>query len=189
MGSPLAVFLALRGIRPGNSGSQDHILPRTICNRLLNIFHPTDPVVSCNVIPVASFYLFLFLSVGCVITSSSKCVSWHTCVPALHWLFMIAVQYLGFCSSWEAFAANGCLQCRALCFSFLINKGQIWVCSTCFFAKTWNNPSVKFQLGFSLLASIKCHGSKSTTAIVKRLHKQFTEYCRKTKTLSFSLRE
>uniref|UniRef100_A0A669Q8K5 DDHD domain containing 1 n=1 Tax=Phasianus colchicus TaxID=9054 RepID=A0A669Q8K5_PHACC len=44
MGSPLAVFLALRGIRPGNSGSQDHILPRTICNRLLNIFHPTDPV-------------------------------------------------------------------------------------------------------------------------------------------------
>ncbi|NXL48942.1 DDHD1 Phospholipase, partial [Podilymbus podiceps] len=44
MGSPLAVFLALRGIRPGNSGSQDHILPRRICNRLLNIFHPTDPV-------------------------------------------------------------------------------------------------------------------------------------------------
>uniref|UniRef100_H9GBN5 DDHD domain containing 1 n=1 Tax=Anolis carolinensis TaxID=28377 RepID=H9GBN5_ANOCA len=44
MGSPLAVFLALRGIRPGNSGSQDHILPRSICNRLLNIFHPTDPV-------------------------------------------------------------------------------------------------------------------------------------------------
>ncbi|XP_065604695.1 phospholipase DDHD1 isoform X2 [Cyrtonyx montezumae] len=44
MGSPLAVFLALRGIRPGSSGSQDHILPRTICNRLLNIFHPTDPV-------------------------------------------------------------------------------------------------------------------------------------------------
>ncbi|KAK2527454.1 Ddhd1 [Columba livia] len=44
MGSPLAVFLAMRGVRPGNSGSQDHILPRTICNRLLNIFHPTDPV-------------------------------------------------------------------------------------------------------------------------------------------------
>ncbi|XP_062351804.1 phospholipase DDHD1 [Cinclus cinclus] len=44
MGSPLAVFLALRGIRPGTSGSQDHILPRAICNRLLNIFHPTDPV-------------------------------------------------------------------------------------------------------------------------------------------------
>ncbi|XP_068253516.1 phospholipase DDHD1-like [Nyctibius grandis] len=44
MGSPLAVFLALHGIRPGNSGSQDHILPRTICNRLLNIFHPADPV-------------------------------------------------------------------------------------------------------------------------------------------------
>nr|DBA14723.1 TPA: hypothetical protein GDO54_005651 [Pyxicephalus adspersus] len=44
MGSPLAVFLALRGIRPGNSGTQDHILPRAICNRLFNIFHPADPV-------------------------------------------------------------------------------------------------------------------------------------------------
>uniref|UniRef100_A0A6Q2Y7R6 DDHD domain-containing protein n=1 Tax=Esox lucius TaxID=8010 RepID=A0A6Q2Y7R6_ESOLU len=44
MGSPLAVFLALRGIRPGNSGEQDHILPRTICQRLFNVFHPTDPV-------------------------------------------------------------------------------------------------------------------------------------------------
>ncbi|XP_058469499.1 phospholipase DDHD1b [Solea solea] len=44
MGSPLAVFLALRGIRPGNNGTQDHILPTTICKHLFNIFHPTDPV-------------------------------------------------------------------------------------------------------------------------------------------------
>ncbi|TSM77336.1 Phospholipase DDHD1 [Bagarius yarrelli] len=44
MGSPLAVFLALRGIRPGNSGYQDHIMPKSICQRLFNIFHPTDPV-------------------------------------------------------------------------------------------------------------------------------------------------
>ncbi|XP_071394460.1 phospholipase DDHD1b [Centroberyx affinis] len=44
MGSPLAVFLALRGIRPGNNGVQDHILPTSICQRLFNIFHPTDPV-------------------------------------------------------------------------------------------------------------------------------------------------
>nr|XP_057924772.1 phospholipase DDHD1b [Doryrhamphus excisus] len=44
MGSPLAVFLALRGIRPGSNGVQDHILPTSICNRLFNIFHPTDPV-------------------------------------------------------------------------------------------------------------------------------------------------
>uniref|UniRef100_A0A673Z3N2 DDHD domain containing 1 n=1 Tax=Salmo trutta TaxID=8032 RepID=A0A673Z3N2_SALTR len=44
MGSPLAVFLALRGIRPGNSGEQDHILPRSICQRLFNVFDPTDPV-------------------------------------------------------------------------------------------------------------------------------------------------
>lgn len=46
MGSPLAVFLALRGIRPGTSCHQDHILPTSICGRLFNVFHPTDPVVS-----------------------------------------------------------------------------------------------------------------------------------------------
>ncbi|XP_036438312.1 phospholipase DDHD1b [Colossoma macropomum] len=44
MGSPLAVFLALRGVRPSTNGTQDHILPRSICQRLFNIFHPTDPV-------------------------------------------------------------------------------------------------------------------------------------------------
>ncbi|XP_041831830.1 phospholipase DDHD1b [Melanotaenia boesemani] len=44
MGSPLAVFLALRGIRPGTNSVQDHILPTSICKRLFNIFHPTDPV-------------------------------------------------------------------------------------------------------------------------------------------------
>ncbi|KAK9533845.1 hypothetical protein VZT92_008938 [Zoarces viviparus] len=44
MGSPLAVFLALRGIRPGTSCHQDHILPTSICSRLFNVFHPTDPV-------------------------------------------------------------------------------------------------------------------------------------------------
>ncbi|KAM9704072.1 phospholipase DDHD1b isoform 2-T2 [Menidia menidia] len=44
MGSPLAVFLALRGIRPGNHNVQDHILPTSICKRLFNLFHPTDPV-------------------------------------------------------------------------------------------------------------------------------------------------
>ncbi|XP_035023582.2 phospholipase DDHD1 isoform X1 [Hippoglossus stenolepis] len=44
VGSPLAVFLALRGIRPGTSCHQDHILPTPICSRLFNVFHPTDPV-------------------------------------------------------------------------------------------------------------------------------------------------
>ncbi|TNN54662.1 Phospholipase DDHD1 [Liparis tanakae] len=44
MGSPLAVFLALRGIRPGTSCHQDHILPTFLCSRLFNVFHPTDPV-------------------------------------------------------------------------------------------------------------------------------------------------
>ncbi|XP_051951286.1 phospholipase DDHD1-like [Xyrauchen texanus] len=44
MGSPLAVFLALRGVRPGTNRTQDHFLPKSICQRLFNIFHPTDPV-------------------------------------------------------------------------------------------------------------------------------------------------
>ncbi|KAI2654748.1 Phospholipase DDHD1 [Labeo rohita] len=34
----------LEGIRPGNTGEQDHIMPKSICRRLFNIFHPTDPV-------------------------------------------------------------------------------------------------------------------------------------------------
>uniref|UniRef100_A0A4W5P0C6 DDHD domain containing 1b n=1 Tax=Hucho hucho TaxID=62062 RepID=A0A4W5P0C6_9TELE len=33
-----------RGIRPGNNVTQDHILPKSICQRLFNVFHPTDPV-------------------------------------------------------------------------------------------------------------------------------------------------
>ncbi|CAF0849369.1 unnamed protein product [Brachionus calyciflorus] len=44
LGSPLAVFLALRGVRPAGLGSQDHILPKHICKRLFNIFHPSDPI-------------------------------------------------------------------------------------------------------------------------------------------------
>ncbi|CAG5136440.1 unnamed protein product, partial [Candidula unifasciata] len=44
IGSPLAVFLALRGVRPQGIGSQDHIIPTSLCKRLFNIFHPSDPV-------------------------------------------------------------------------------------------------------------------------------------------------
>ncbi|XP_046582420.1 phospholipase DDHD1-like [Haliotis rubra] len=44
LGSPLAVFLALRGIRPQGKGSHDHILPTSICKRLFNVYHPSDPV-------------------------------------------------------------------------------------------------------------------------------------------------
>ncbi|GFN82833.1 phospholipase ddhd1 [Plakobranchus ocellatus] len=44
LGSPLSVFLALRGIRPQGSGSQEHIVPSSLCKRLFNIFHPSDPV-------------------------------------------------------------------------------------------------------------------------------------------------
>ncbi|XP_048258899.1 phospholipase DDHD1-like [Haliotis rufescens] len=44
LGSPLAVFLALRGIRPQSKGTHDHILPTSICKRLFNIYHPSDPV-------------------------------------------------------------------------------------------------------------------------------------------------
>jgi hypothetical protein len=46
LGSPLAVFLALRGIRPQGTGTTQHFLPPGACKRLFNIYHPADPVVS-----------------------------------------------------------------------------------------------------------------------------------------------
>lgn len=45
LGSPLAVFLALRGFRPQGKGTLDHIMPSSLCKRLFNIYHPYDPVV------------------------------------------------------------------------------------------------------------------------------------------------
>ncbi|CAH8492274.1 unnamed protein product [Heterobilharzia americana] len=44
LGSPLGVYLVLRGIRPGPFQTQDTILPRKICPRIFNIYHPADPV-------------------------------------------------------------------------------------------------------------------------------------------------
>lgn len=44
LGSPLGVFLALRGIRPQGKGSLDHIIPDGACKRLFNVYHPADPV-------------------------------------------------------------------------------------------------------------------------------------------------
>ncbi|CAC5358178.1 DDHD1 [Mytilus coruscus] len=44
VGSPLAVFLALRGVRPTPKGTIDHILPQSVCKRLFNLYHPYDPV-------------------------------------------------------------------------------------------------------------------------------------------------
>ncbi|ESO83548.1 hypothetical protein LOTGIDRAFT_133288 [Lottia gigantea] len=44
IGSPLAVFLALRGLRPQGTGTLEHILPTDSCKRLFNIYHPSDPV-------------------------------------------------------------------------------------------------------------------------------------------------
>lgn len=43
VGSPLAVFLALRGLRPQDD-VEDHVLPKSVCKRLVNIYHPADPV-------------------------------------------------------------------------------------------------------------------------------------------------
>lgn len=45
LGSPLAVFLALRGVRPAGNGLQDHILPKHLCKNLFNLFHPYDAIV------------------------------------------------------------------------------------------------------------------------------------------------
>jgi phospholipase DDHD1 len=44
LGSPLAVFLTLRGVRPGGTGLQDHILPKRLCKNLFNLFHPSDAI-------------------------------------------------------------------------------------------------------------------------------------------------
>lgn len=45
LGSPLGVFLALRGVRPQGLGTHENILPKSLVKRLFNIYHPTDPVV------------------------------------------------------------------------------------------------------------------------------------------------
>ena len=46
VGSPLGVFLTLRGIKPGDDDVEDHVLPRSVCKKMFNIYHPADPVVS-----------------------------------------------------------------------------------------------------------------------------------------------
>ena len=44
LGSPLAVFLTLRWRDPQNQEYHEHILPRSLCKYLYNIYHPCDPV-------------------------------------------------------------------------------------------------------------------------------------------------
>ncbi|CAG7659373.1 unnamed protein product [Allacma fusca] len=44
LGSPLAVFLALRWKEPHNPDLRSYILPPTLCKRVYNVFHPSDPV-------------------------------------------------------------------------------------------------------------------------------------------------
>jgi len=43
IGSPLGVFLVLKGIRPRDDLEQ-HILPTSVCSRYYNIYHPADPI-------------------------------------------------------------------------------------------------------------------------------------------------
>lgn len=43
IGSPLGMFLVMRGIRPRNDIEQ-HILPTSVCKKTFNIYDPTDPV-------------------------------------------------------------------------------------------------------------------------------------------------
>lgn len=43
IGSPLGVFLIMRGIRPRDDVEQ-HILPASVCKRTFNIYDPADPV-------------------------------------------------------------------------------------------------------------------------------------------------
>lgn len=46
LGSPLAVFLALRGVplHGCDSSGQPNIIPPEFCRRLFNIYHPADPI-------------------------------------------------------------------------------------------------------------------------------------------------
>ncbi|XP_014673973.1 PREDICTED: phospholipase DDHD1-like isoform X2 [Priapulus caudatus] len=44
LGSPLPVFLALRGMQPRDGNTLKDILPSSICKRIFNIYHPFDPV-------------------------------------------------------------------------------------------------------------------------------------------------
>ena len=60
LGSPLAVFLALRGIRPQGTGSPDHFLPSGVCRRLFNIYHPADPVVRLGSLQAQTSVTWLF---------------------------------------------------------------------------------------------------------------------------------
>ncbi|XP_031559157.1 phospholipase DDHD1-like [Actinia tenebrosa] len=43
IGSPLPVFLTLRGIRPQDD-VEDHVFPKAVCKKMFNIYHPADPV-------------------------------------------------------------------------------------------------------------------------------------------------
>lgn len=45
VGSPLGIFMALRGLRPSDGkGVQDDIIPKSVCHRIFNVYHPADPV-------------------------------------------------------------------------------------------------------------------------------------------------
>lgn len=44
LGSPLPVFLALRGINPENIQDEYDILPKMTCKKIFNIYHNSDPV-------------------------------------------------------------------------------------------------------------------------------------------------
>jgi len=48
LGSPLAVFLALRGNQVMGSDYSDSpaVLPTNLCGRMFNVYHPSDPIVS-----------------------------------------------------------------------------------------------------------------------------------------------
>lgn len=43
IGSPLGVFLVMRGVRPRQDLEQ-HLLPTSVCKRTLNIYDPADPI-------------------------------------------------------------------------------------------------------------------------------------------------
>ena len=72
LGSPLGMFLALRDVEEHiyrHHKSAQSLLPASICKRIHNVHHPSDPVVS--------------LCVGvCVCACVHACV--HVCLSVVH---------------------------------------------------------------------------------------------------------
>ena len=84
LGSPLGMFLALRDVEQHiyrNHKSAQSLLPASICKRIHNIHHPSDPIVRMNTYVtglvetflIGTFYTVLLMSITTYWTEQSFC--------------------------------------------------------------------------------------------------------------------